>query len=102
MISRFFFKTRFLTDDGKRCVHTENRCSDPMEFQCSQSLDNSPICIPYNLTCNGHENCPDGSDENDRYCAIRRCKLGFFQCTNNKCILNDLKCNGKDECGDFR
>ena len=96
------FPGRFLTDDGKRCVHTKNHCSDRMEFQCSQSLDDSPICIPYNLTCNGHENCPDGSDENVRYCAIRRCKEGFFQCTNNKCILNDLKCNGQDECGDYR
>ena len=54
-----------------------------MDFQCS-TLNFAPIkdkdwmgdekdykehalCIPYNLTCDGIDHCPDGSDENSRY-----------------------------------
>ena len=93
---------RYLIDpNGKRCAYTRRHCENELQFQCSQSLDDSPICIPYNLTCDGLEHCPDGSDENVPYCAIRRCKKGFFQCTNNKCILEDRQCNGLDECGDY-
>jgi low-density lipoprotein receptor-related protein 1 (alpha-2-macroglobulin receptor) len=93
---------RFLIrQDGKRCSHTVQHCKDNHDFQCSQSLDQSPICIPYNLTCDGVSHCPDNSDEDERYCAVRRCKSGYFQCANNRCVVNEVKCNGKDNCGDF-
>ena len=62
------FPGRFLINpNGKRCAYTRQHCENELEFQCSQSLDESPICIPYNLTCDGLEHCPDGSDENVRY-----------------------------------
>ena len=94
---------RFLIDaQGKRCAYTRLHCENENDFQCSQSLNDKPICIPYNLTCDGRPHCPDESDENIRYCAVRRCKKGFFQCTNNKCVLEEHKCNGQDECGDYR
>ena len=86
---------RFIIEDGKRCSFTNLQCDDQSEFQCSQSLTKNPICIPYNLTCDGIPHCPDESDEDVRYCAIRDCKPGFFQCANNKCILQSGKCNGK-------
>ena len=39
---------RFLIKPGgKRCAYTKKKCQNDAEFQCSQSLDNDPICIPY-------------------------------------------------------
>ncbi len=87
--------------DGKRCSSSKIKCQDDNEFQCGQTLNSHPICIPYNLTCNGISNCPDGSDEESRYCAIRKCKSGFFQCANNRCVSPTSKCDHKDDCGDF-
>ena len=76
---------RFLIrSGGKRCATTKKKCQSDGEFQCSQSLNNDAICIPYSLTCDGVSHCPDDSDEDLRYCAVRKCKKGFFQCTNNR------------------
>ena len=78
---------------GKRCSYTNQHCLDENQFQCSQSLGQSPICVPYNLTCDGLEHCPDGSDEDVRYCAVRSCKKGFFgeKCENGIIFFFSLK-----------
>ena len=26
--------------------------------------------------------------------------MNAFACTNNKCVLDNMKCDGKDDCGD--
>ena len=96
-----FLQGRFLMAGGKRCSYTNQHCLDENQFQCSQSLGQSPICVPYNLTCDGLEHCPDGSDEDVRYCAVRSCKKGFFGCGNNRCVLESSVCNKVDDCGDF-
>ena len=93
---------RFLIQsDQKRCAWTRQKCEENHEFQCSQALNNDPICIPYSLTCDGISHCPDDSDEDIRYCSIRKCKTGYFQCANNRCINTTLTCNQIDDCGDF-
>ena len=39
---------RFLIKSGgKRCAYTKRKCLNDADFQCSQSLDDDPICIPY-------------------------------------------------------
>lgn len=46
-------------------------------------------------------NIPDESDENERYCALRYCKDGFFKCSNNRCVSKSSQCDGVDNCGDL-
>uniref|UniRef100_A0A0K2T8A8 EGF-like domain-containing protein n=1 Tax=Lepeophtheirus salmonis TaxID=72036 RepID=A0A0K2T8A8_LEPSM len=86
--------------DIKRCMDissTHRTCQQTNEFQCSAN----DVCILYTLTCDGLNHCPDGSDEDLKYCAIRHCKSGFIHCTNGRCIPESSKCNGIDDCGDF-
>ena len=46
--------------DGKenRCSQQSQHCQDQFEFQCGQGFVDAPICIPYNLTCDGISQCP--------------------------------------------
>lgn len=94
---------RHLMPDGQRCISSASNCASN-QFQCSSARQDSIehlVCIPYELTCDGIDHCPDRSDEKIEYCSSRSCPSKFFQCSNNKCILNDLQCNGVDNCGDF-
>ena len=84
-----------LLPDQSRCSTRTVECAD--NFQCTDS----EVCIPYNLTCDGVLHCPGGSDEDKKYCTVRRCKPGYLQCSNNKCVLESARCNGVDDCGDF-
>ena len=89
--------------DLKRCKSTAASCDSENDFQCSAGGDvtQQAICIPYNLTCNGHPDCPEGSDELVEYCAVRSCRQGLFRCANNLCIDSALKCNTINNCGDY-
>ena len=95
---------RTLLPDGKRCTSFIASCKGHHDFQCSSSFSfnsSSPICIPYELTCDGTRHCPDGSDELIEFCAVRSCPQGYFRCANNRCVGDNLKCNSVDNCGDF-
>ena len=82
-----------MVEDKTRCVSNTLTCSDNrFQFQCSTPMkDGSPICIPFNLTCDGISHCIDDSDESDSYCAVRECKGGYFRCGNNKCVLESKR-----------
>ena len=107
-----------LTADNTRCQSKYKECRMGEDFRCSTSdfaanleaqmipgtsggYKEHELCIPYNLTCDGIDHCPDGSDEVTDYCTKRKCNENFFQCRNNRCILPSLKCNDVDDCGDF-
>jgi integrin beta 2 len=93
-----------ITSDPTRCSSRREKCPNPTDdFQCGGGDDHPllPTCIPFNLTCDGVQHCLDGSDEDNRYCALRQCKEGFFQCANNRCVLLGSKCNNVNDCGDF-
>ena len=61
----------------------------PQDFPCAESLlqNGSPVCVPYNLTCDGIRHCVDGSDEDEKYCAVRKCRPDFFHCFNNRFLV---------------
>ncbi len=92
-----------LNPSNSRCSDDFMQCENREDFPCAAGLGDTgdPICIPYNLTCDGVQHCLDGSDEESKYCAVRRCKSGFFHCSNNRCVLPEAKCDGKNDCGDF-
>lgn len=84
-----------LTNDGKRCtVKPTNFCTSD-QFECR-----SGICIPYTLTCDGINHCPEGSDESIEFCNDRKCPKKYFQCNNHRCIEKSQTCDGIENCGD--
>ncbi|XP_067933054.1 sortilin-related receptor-like [Watersipora subatra] len=68
------------------------RCETPGVgiFECTNNGSN---CIPEEWVCNGLDNCPDGSDEEN-------CDGGFTCTNNNRWIPDSYKCNGYTNCDD--
>ncbi|XP_033629378.1 low-density lipoprotein receptor-related protein 1-like isoform X2 [Asterias rubens] len=79
-----------------RCLEAEtNNCSRSDEFVCGNGE-----CIPYEDTCDGLQQCEDGSDERESYCLIRDCRRGYFRCHNGRCVPNVHRCDFYNNCGD--
>ena len=92
-----------LNPSASRCSDSPLTCENPEDFPCAKSVlqNGDPVCIPYNLTCDGIWHCVDGSDEEEKYCAVRSCRPDHFRCSNNRCVGKGAKCDGDDDCGDF-
>ncbi|XP_014241482.1 low-density lipoprotein receptor-related protein 1 [Cimex lectularius] len=91
----FCDKGYVLDKGGKMCIEESSSNCTEHQFNCG---DNA--CIPYNLTCDGIQNCPNFADEADNYCESRTCKEGYFQCPSGRCIMNEFVCNGVNNCED--
>lgn len=80
---------RVLQPDGKSCVgNMRGICKDD-QFMCTST----GRCIPYEETCDGYAECPNGEDEFLEYCAERTCRDGYFSCGNGVCIPTSKRCD---------
>lgn len=60
---------RQLQPDGRTCLANGRGKCNEHEFMCTST----GRCIPYEETCDGVAECPNGEDEFLEYCADRTC-----------------------------
>ncbi|KAL5007538.1 hypothetical protein ScPMuIL_016344 [Solemya velum] len=72
-------------ESGAYCDHTQFRCSE------------QSYCIFSLYRCDGYEDCPDKSDEQD--CNGDPC-AGKVRCKSGRCVSKEHKCDARD-CGDL-
>eukprot|EP00057_Strongylocentrotus_purpuratus_P026506 XP_011680980.1 PREDICTED: low-density lipoprotein receptor-related protein 1 isoform X3 [Strongylocentrotus purpuratus] len=81
-------------EDGSRCIDLITNCQVG-DFTCSDGT-----CTRYEDTCDGKNQCSDGSDEDPRYCSHRFCRENYIRCNNGQCVSANRRCDGKDDCND--
>ncbi|KAK7083495.1 Low-density lipoprotein receptor-related protein 1B, partial [Halocaridina rubra] len=86
---------RMLLGDGRRCAVRNANCSAD-QFECSTGF-----CIPYIYSCDGVPECPDGSDEDEKYCVSRTCQEGYFACGNGPCVPQEKVCDRTPNCANL-
>ncbi|PRD29637.1 UNVERIFIED_CONTAM: Vldlr [Trichonephila clavipes] len=79
------------------CIFTGTNTCRPDQFQCKNLQ-----CIPGQLQCNGMEECPDGSDEEncDSLHATKCDPKTQFNCGDH-CIPLKAVCDGRNDCGNY-
>ncbi len=71
------------------------------QFQCNTKFKCPGFyCIPWNYTCDGMWDCPDGTDESEtNLCYNNRLCHGAFKCyRTHRCIHLADTCNGNSDC----
>uniref|UniRef100_A0A667YJF4 SCO-spondin n=1 Tax=Myripristis murdjan TaxID=586833 RepID=A0A667YJF4_9TELE len=64
----------------------------PGEFQCPGDK-----CVPADRVCDGHRDCPSGTDE--AVCPSKvTCAPGQFACTDGTCVTMTKLCDGATDC----
>uniref|UniRef100_A0A3P8N9H4 EGF-like domain-containing protein n=1 Tax=Astatotilapia calliptera TaxID=8154 RepID=A0A3P8N9H4_ASTCA len=84
-----FFKKYFPQNTG---THTQSEC-ETGQFQCK-----SGACVPIVWRCDGDDDCPDSSDEEN--CPKKTCAATDFTCKNGQCLPARWRCDGEVECAD--
>lgn len=82
-----------LQSDNTTCFAPKH-CNSA-EFKCEQS----DICIPKELRCNGMKDCMMGDDEQNCH-KEHHCSGGFFECLNGECIPQRKVCDFHYDCRD--
>ncbi|KAL4131302.1 hypothetical protein QTP88_008635 [Uroleucon formosanum] len=93
--SYFVFETVILCDKDIRKRQTEPTCSEESEYACK-----SGQCIDVASTCDGIQDCSDGSDEIQILCESTTCPTYGFKCTYGACINIEGRCDGVAQCLD--
>ncbi|CAH1709698.1 unnamed protein product [Aphis gossypii] len=75
------------TNESSNCLEYQYKCK-------------SGQCIDRRFTCDGTQNCKDGSDETTKLCKMVRCQKYTFRCNYGACVSKESKCDGVRQCAD--